>query len=564
MFNPIEMRRRMVQERIEKSFDNEIEKAHKDGDMHPNGKWVWVSSAAGGKGDWRTINGRAHQKHNAAQGSASGGNTPEDKEYAEKFKKNFKDASDDVLNKVISGKIQGTDKDKRLAKEILDERKSSAEGEKSAKKIIDLLKVSSSKYSDIKKVTAFKTDKGNWAIDYDGANTGLIIGKDHLSEEELKAAGVKIEGGNSGNDKSGEEKKAETKKPAEKKVDNDSKSDNSSESPFSKYEDNGNNYPAPNKVKITSKQQQQLNEVVDKGFLISKNTYNDTSKMKLERTPKGNWRCYYDGKDTGNTIDGKLMSESLARKLDMYQAPVFTGNVSNAIKSSGLFSDGYSYGKMGKIASINVGEPNTRSGDTPVTVIYQTGNGSYKSVSVNIDAEGKVEKESGWQSSQSFADLDDAKSYVEYGRRGRNTFNLKWEDSDGVGSTTKNNQGKTGDGFNIVGARAKDVADNVASSLGGKVAGEETIKVSGVPGVTIKAYKVKVGNDSFYIHDGVYERSYSQKGYARYKGFTVVKGDEDRYMKYKVNSAGNRFTNAYSSTAGELGDHIKNTWGYGK
>lgn len=196
MFNPIEMRRRMVQERIEKSFDNEIEKAHKDGDMHPNGKWVWVSSAAGGKGDWRTINGRAHQKHNAAQGSASGGNTPEDNGYAEKFKKNFKDASDDVLNKVISGKIQGTDKDKRLAKEILDERKSSAEGEKSAKKIIDLLKVSSSKYSDIKKVTAFKTDKGNWAIDYDGANTGIILNGSKLSEKGLKAAGVKIEGAN--------------------------------------------------------------------------------------------------------------------------------------------------------------------------------------------------------------------------------------------------------------------------------------------------------------------------------------------------------------------------------
>jgi len=194
MFNPIEMRRRMVQERIEKSFDNEIEKAHKDGDIHPNGKWVWVSSAAGGKGDWRTINGRAHQKHNAAQGSASGGNTPEDNGYAEKFKKNFKDASDDVLNKVISGKIQGTDADKRLAKEILDERKSSAEGEKYAAKIIDLLKVSSSKYSDIKKVTAFKTDKGNWAIDYDGANTGIILNGSKLSEKGLKAAGVKIEG----------------------------------------------------------------------------------------------------------------------------------------------------------------------------------------------------------------------------------------------------------------------------------------------------------------------------------------------------------------------------------
>ena len=46
----------------------DFEKAHKDGDLHPNGKWVWVSSAAGGKGDWRTLNGRTHQKHMAAQG----------------------------------------------------------------------------------------------------------------------------------------------------------------------------------------------------------------------------------------------------------------------------------------------------------------------------------------------------------------------------------------------------------------------------------------------------------------------------------------------------------------
>ena len=199
MFNHIEMRRRMVQERIEKSFDNEIEKAHKDGDIHPNGKWVWVSSAAGGKGDWRTINGRAHQKHNAAQGSAS--KTPEDKGYAERFKKNFKDASDDVLNKVISGKIQATDADKRLAKEILNERKSYAEGEKYAAKIIDLLTTSNSKYTDIKKVVAFKTDKGNWAIDYDGANTGIILNGSKLSEKGLKAAGVKIEGAN--NEKKG-------------------------------------------------------------------------------------------------------------------------------------------------------------------------------------------------------------------------------------------------------------------------------------------------------------------------------------------------------------------------
>lgn len=36
---------------------------HYDGEMHPNGKWVWVASAAGGKGDWRVIGARTHTQH---------------------------------------------------------------------------------------------------------------------------------------------------------------------------------------------------------------------------------------------------------------------------------------------------------------------------------------------------------------------------------------------------------------------------------------------------------------------------------------------------------------------
>ena len=199
MFNPIEMRRRMVQERIEKSFDNEIEKAkHQVGEVHPNGKWIWTEYAPG-KFDWKSKKGKYYKNGGSTASAAS--KTTEDKGYAERFKKNFKDASDDVLNKVISGKIQATDADKRLAKEILDERKRSAEGEKYAEKIIDLLKVSNNKYSDIKKVTAFKTNRGNWAIDYDGAYTGIILNGSKLSEKGLKAAGVKIEGAN--NEKKG-------------------------------------------------------------------------------------------------------------------------------------------------------------------------------------------------------------------------------------------------------------------------------------------------------------------------------------------------------------------------
>ena len=79
MFEEIRRKREEIRNNILKSFqtdlmkgfDDELEKAHKDGDMHPNGKWVWVSSANKGKGDWRKINGRAHQKHQASQGSGS-------------------------------------------------------------------------------------------------------------------------------------------------------------------------------------------------------------------------------------------------------------------------------------------------------------------------------------------------------------------------------------------------------------------------------------------------------------------------------------------------------------
>lgn len=211
MENPILAKRKLVQDRIEKSFDSginvpeevEMEKAHQDGEIHPNGKWVWVSSANGGKGDWRTRGGRTHNAHS---------------ENEKKFKQNFKNAQDGILQKIIDGKIQAGAHEKKWAQDILDERKKGSAGEKAAKKIIDLIKISSSKYSDINKVVAFKTDKGNWAIDYDGANTGLIIGKDHLSEAELKAAGVKIEGGSSKGDDDKSKQRAKTEQDTPQKV----------------------------------------------------------------------------------------------------------------------------------------------------------------------------------------------------------------------------------------------------------------------------------------------------------------------------------------------------------
>lgn len=158
MFEEINAHRQAVADNMIKAFDEDIEKAHQDGDIHPkHPDWVWVSSAAGGKGDWRKSGGRAHQKHQAAQAA------------------NQKQEDDN------------------------------------------------------------KTKQPH---------------------------------GNSGG-------------------------------------------------KLSAAEQKALNNVVDKGFKISRSTWNDVSKMSLEKTPKGNWRCYYDGKDTGNTIAGSLMSEATAKKLGM-------------------------------------------------------------------------------------------------------------------------------------------------------------------------------------------------------------------------------------------------------
>ena len=54
----IKERREEVSKNIVKGFSNSdgtLEKAHNQGDIHPNGKWYWESSANKGKGDWRTI-----------------------------------------------------------------------------------------------------------------------------------------------------------------------------------------------------------------------------------------------------------------------------------------------------------------------------------------------------------------------------------------------------------------------------------------------------------------------------------------------------------------------------
>ena len=184
MENIIQKHRAFVAGQIEKSFDSnlqspaqEVEKAYSVGDEKDfNGRTYYVHELnSAGQPKWRLKDKK----------------TKADNE--KKFKDNFKDASDEVLQKIVEGKIQASDHEKKWATDIINERKKAGKSDAAAKKIIDLLTTSNSKYTDIKKVVAFKTDKGNWAIDYDGANTGLILNGAKLSERELKAAGVKIE-----------------------------------------------------------------------------------------------------------------------------------------------------------------------------------------------------------------------------------------------------------------------------------------------------------------------------------------------------------------------------------
>lgn len=151
-------RNRMARmQNIQKGFcgdDNQddIVKAHQQGDIHPNGKWYWESSAAGGKGDWRMI----------PKGAKS--------------TQHMTDVTDDVKKKT-------------------------------EKKMLDLLAVSNSEYNDISKVSVFKTQKGNWGVMYDGHSV-FTVGGDQFTEAQLKAAGIL--------EKEDDNKGGEQQKPAKK------------------------------------------------------------------------------------------------------------------------------------------------------------------------------------------------------------------------------------------------------------------------------------------------------------------------------------------------------------
>lgn len=89
------MIRRKAYETLCLDYD-EFEKAkHQDGDMHPNGKWVWRQSANGGKGDWRVA------KTGGSKATAGGAVAPtaktDDKINKEELKKQLKEFDGKLL-----------------------------------------------------------------------------------------------------------------------------------------------------------------------------------------------------------------------------------------------------------------------------------------------------------------------------------------------------------------------------------------------------------------------------------------------------------------------------------
>ena len=143
--NPFEME--AYKSELTKAELDEFEKAkHQDGDMHPNGKWVWRQSANGGKGDWRVAK---PSRGGGSKATASAAKTGNNNTSAAQYRVN---------------------------------------------NFMEALRSVNSKYTDKNKVTVVKTDKGNWDTYYDGKRVGTI-NSSLLSEKSAKEIGwLKKEG----------------------------------------------------------------------------------------------------------------------------------------------------------------------------------------------------------------------------------------------------------------------------------------------------------------------------------------------------------------------------------
>ncbi len=144
--------------------DNEPKQSkskHNDGDIHPNGKWVWVASAANGNGDWRVIGGKIHNQAKQDKESAGEKKNEGDSLIAQGKLKEARDwyrnQNNNVMARILSDIIR-SQKGVELRKASIEEYKKSRNREQIARIIkeieeyIDLCEkagVNSSEYKNL-------------------------------------------------------------------------------------------------------------------------------------------------------------------------------------------------------------------------------------------------------------------------------------------------------------------------------------------------------------------------------------------------------------------------------
>lgn len=136
---------------------------YKDGDIHPNGKWVWAASAANGNDDWRIIGGRIHNQ--GKQDKESVGETKNDgnsliaQGKLKEARDWFRSKNNNIMARILSDIIR-SQKGVELRKAAIEEYRKSKNCEqisriiKEIKEYIDLCEKAGINSSEYKKLLA--------------------------------------------------------------------------------------------------------------------------------------------------------------------------------------------------------------------------------------------------------------------------------------------------------------------------------------------------------------------------------------------------------------------------
>ena len=223
-----------------------FEKAHKDGDLHPNGKWVWVSSAAGGKGDWRTLNGRTHKKHQASgivgsgtvsssavnstgSGNSVGGN------------KSVNTTTGASSKNTSTTKKVKSDFDKTAIEQSLKKNNGKLVGVKEKDGVIAI----NVKFADYFDVKDFEKQNKQWRATTNTGNNYEFVLLNKKGIEHLRRKGFQN---------------------------------------------------LPSSTITTEDDASSINPTFQKYFSISDSKFTDPKKMSVSKTPQGNWSLSYEGK----------------------------------------------------------------------------------------------------------------------------------------------------------------------------------------------------------------------------------------------------------------------------